>query len=405
LSLSFVAGCTRQPDPKPEPEAAAPEPTPGTVKAPGKKATAPATPEAAKPAPEKPLLVTAADLVKAFNADRAAAAQRYRGKTLYVEGVVSVIEQPDEGIGGALTLEGLPPEEIEPGKVKEVFCNLRYGQRDTGRVREDQPVQIKGVCTGVGFQQAVELANATVEIVRRIPEDVMKKKDEAEKALALLKGLGVGYTDSAGGFWEIYLRPEHVAANGRLRPDVLAALLKIPRLRGISVELTSLNDAGLEGLKEFTRLEKLSLEGTQVTDAGLVHLKALTRLRSLELAGTVVTTAALDQLQGLKYLDTLGLAGTQVNDAGLAQLKLFPRLRALYLTDTAVSDAGLGHLAGLPALAELNLAKTKITDAGLKYLGGLKQLKLLTVSKKGVTMAAVNQLKEAMPALEVKFID
>jgi hypothetical protein len=406
LSLSLVAGCTKQPDPKPEPEPdAASEPRPGPAKPAGKKTTAPSPQEtAAKPAPEKPILVTAADLVKAFNTDRAAATQRYNGKTIYVEGVVSLIEPPDEGIGGSLTLEGLPPEEIEPGKVKDVFCNLRYGNQ-AARVQESQPVKVQGVCNGVNFQQAVALSNASVVEFRRIPVEVAKKKEEAEKALAQLKGLGVGYTDAPGGFWEIYLRPEHVAANGQLRPDVLAALLKIPRLRGVSVELTPLTDAGLEGLKEFTKLEKLSLEGTHVTDAGLVHLKALTRLRSLDLAGTMVTNAALDQLQGLKYLDTLGLAGTQVNDAGLAQLKLYPRLRSLYLTDTAVSDAGLEHLASLPVLTELNLAKTKITDAGLRHLIGLKNLKLLTVSKKGVTMGAVNQIKEVLPELAVKFVD
>jgi hypothetical protein len=350
-------------------------------------------------------VVSAVDLVKAFNTDRAAADKRYKGKTIVVEGVVSLVEPPDEGIGGTLTLEGLPPEAIEPGKVKEVLLHLRYGVRDTSRVQEDQPVKVQGDCTGVGFQQAVELSSVTVVAIRTIPEDVRKKKEEAGKALALLKGLGVGYTDSPGGFWEIYLRPEHLAANGQLRPEVLAALLQIPRLRGVSVELMPLTDAGLEGLQPFTKLEKLSLEGTRVTDAGMVHLKALTRLRWLELAGTGVTNAALGSLQGLRYLDTLGLAGTQVNDAGLAQLKLFPKLRALYLTDTAVSDAGLEQLAGLPLLAEIGLAKTKITDAGLKHLSELKNLKLLTVSRKGVTMAGVNQLKEALPELEVKFVD
>jgi hypothetical protein len=406
LSLSLLVGCTRQPEPKPEPEAVAPSTSPsGPAKAPSNKSLPAPTPETpAKPTVEKPILVTAADLVKAFNSDRATAAQRYQGKTIYVEGIVSVTELPEEGIGGSVTLEGLPPEEIEPGKVKDVLCNLRYGSQ-ASRVQESQPVKVQGVCEGVNFQQAVTLSNASLVEIRRIPADVVKQKEEAEKALALLKGLGVGYTDAAGGFWEIYLRPEHVAANGQLRPEVLAALLKIPRLRGISVELAPLTDAGLEGLKEFTKLAKLSLEGTQITDAGLAQLKALTRLRSLDLASTQITNAALDQLQGLKYLDSLGLASTQINDAGLAQLKLLPRLRSLYLTDTAVSDVGLEQLTALPALTELGLAKTKITDAGLTYLMGLKNLKLLSVSKKGVTMAAVNQLKEALPNLEVKFID
>jgi hypothetical protein len=406
LSLSLVSGCTKQPDPKPAPEdASTSAPQPGPAKAPGKKTTTASTQETpAQPAVEKPILVTAVDLVKAFNTDRAAAVQRYNGKTIFVEGVVSLVEPPDEGIGGTVTLEGVPPEDIEPGKVKEILCNLRYGNTAT-RVQESQPVKVQGVCNGVNFQHAVELANVTFVAIQRIPADVVKKKEEAEKALALLKGIGAGYTESPGGYWEIYLRPEHVAANGQLKPEVIAALLKIPRLRGVSVELTPLTDVGLEGLKQFTKLEKLSLEGTQVTDAGLVHVKALTRLRFLDLAGTAVTNAALDQLIGLKYLDSLGLAGTQVSDAGLTPLKLFPRLRSLYLTDTAVSDAGLEHLASLPALTELGLAKTKITDAGLKNLIGLKNLKVLAVPKKGVTMSAVNQIKEALPELEVKFVD
>lgn len=406
LTVSVLAGCTKQPDPKPQPEDEPPATTqPGQAKTPVKKAStlgAQATPE--QPPVEKPILVSAVELVKAFNADRAAAALRYQGKTIFVTGVVALIDPPDEGIGGSVTLEGVPPEEIEPGKVKEILCNLRYGS-DAERLQEDQPIKVQGVCTGVGFRQAVELANAKVVERHRIPEDVLKKKQEAEKALALLKGLGVGYSEAPGGYWEIFLRPEHLTAEGQLRPEVVAALLKIPRLRGVSVELAPLTDAGLEGLKPFTRLEKLGLEGTRVTDAGLVHLKALARLRTLDLAGTGVTNDGLGLLTGLRYLESLSLAGTQVNDAGLATLKSFPRLRSLYLTDTAVSDAGLEHLAGLPLLAELGLAKTKITDAGLKALGGLKNLKLLTVSRKGITTAAVEQLKETVPGLEVKYAD
>jgi hypothetical protein len=405
LSVSVLLGCTKQPDPKQQTEddpAAATQS--GPAKTPTKQTATPGKQETPAPPAEKPILVTAVELVKAFNDDRAAAAQRYQGKTIFVTGVVALIDPPDEGIGGTVTLEGVPPEEIEPRKVKEVLCNLRYGS-DTERLQEDQPIKVQGLCTGVGFRQAVELANAKVVERHRLPEDVVKKKQEAEKALALLKGLGVGYVEAPGNYWEIYLRPEHLAATGQLRPEVVAALLKIPRLRGVSVELAPLTDDGLEGLNPFTRLEKLSLEGTRVTDAGLVHLKALARLRSLDLAGTGVTNDALSQLQVLRYLESLGLAGTQVNDAGLAQLKSFPRLRSLYLTDTALGDSGLEQLAGLPLLAELGLAKTKITDAGLKLLSGLKNLKLLTVSRKGVTMAGVGQLKEMLPGLEVKYTD
>jgi hypothetical protein len=406
LTVSVLAGCTKQPDPRPQSEdepAAATQP--GPAKTAVKKTSTPGAPETpAQPPAEKPILVSAVELVKAFNDDRAAAAKRYQGKTIFVNGVVALIDPPDEGIGGTVTLEGVPPEEIEPGKVKEVLCNLRYGSQ-TDRLQEDQPIKVQGVCAGVSFRQVVELTNATVVERHRIPEDVLKKKQEAEKALALLKGLGVGYSEAPGGYWEIFLRPEHLTAGGQLRPEVVAALLKIPRLRGVSVESAPLTDAGLEGLKPFTRLEKLGLEGTRVTDAGLVHLKALARLRSLDLAGTAVTNDAPGLLTGLRYLESLGLAGTQVNDAGLAQMKSFPRLRSLYLTDTAVSDAGLEDLAGLPLLAELGLAKTKITDAGLKGLGGVKSLKLLTLSRKGLTPAAVEQLKETVPGLEVKYAD
>ncbi len=65
----------------------------------------------------------------------------------------------------------------------------------------------------------------------------------------------------------------------------------------VSLEATSVTDAGLVHLKELTKLPTVDLSGTKVTDAGLVHLKGLPQLQSLTLWETKVTDAGVKKLQ------------------------------------------------------------------------------------------------------------
>ena len=62
---------------------------------------------------------------------------------------------------------------------------------------------------------------------------------------------------------------------------------------------------------------------------------------------------------------------------------------------------GMENRAGLSQLRELDLSKTQITDTGLKYLRGLKQLQYLNLHDTNVTRQGVQDLKQAMPSVNV----
>jgi hypothetical protein len=88
-------------------------------------------------------------------------------------------------------------------------------------------------------------------------------------------------------------------------------------------------------------------------------------------------------------------------EEAVRHLKKLRFLRAVTLGFTKVTDAGLAHLQGLPDLEELGLAQTAVTDAGLVHLKGLKNLKRLDLDRTRVTDKGVDDLKAALPGLEI----
>ena len=97
----------------------------------------------------------------------------------------------------------------------------------------------------------------------------------------------------------------------------------------------------------------------------------------------------------------LKLGDTQVSDATLAQVAKLKNLQKLHLEQTKVTDAGLKSLKGLANLEYLNLYGTAITDAGLTELAGLKNLKTVYLWQTKVTQQGLDNLKKAMPKLDV----
>jgi hypothetical protein len=60
----------------------------------------------------------------------------------------------------------------------------------------------------------------------------------------------------------------------------------------------------------------------------------------------------------------LSLGGTRVDDAGLVQLKRMTQLGMLDLSGTSVSDAGLSNLKGMTRLQWLYISSTQTSAAG-----------------------------------------
>jgi serine/threonine protein kinase len=162
------------------------------------------------------------------------------------------------------------------------------------------------------------------------------------------------------------------------------------------------NDHDLSVLAGLDHLRVLNLDNTEITDEGLKDVAAAGKLVSLSLTSTQVTDAGLVQLKSLTALEDLRLDKLPISDAGLAHLTAFSRLKKLSLYQTKVGDDGLAHLKQLPALEELSLDDTAIGDAGLRHLSQSANLKKLKVWQTRVTPAGIEELRKALPRLQVQ---
>jgi internalin A len=124
----------------------------------------------------------------------------------------------------------------------------------------------------------------------------------------------------------------------------------------------------MKELANLKKLRRIDLINTKLTDAALPTVAGFTELTWLTLDGTTVTDAGVKQLAPLKNLHTLGLGHTKVTDAGLLHVLVFTKLNTLYLAGTAITDKGVRQLAELKELRSLDLTDTKVTEKGAEEL-------------------------------------
>jgi hypothetical protein len=160
-------------------------------------------------------------------------------------------------------------------------------------------------------------------------------------------------------------KPKHSEAEQK-------ALAQIRQLGGLAMDLaqndshvevfylqssdTRFSDKNLEPLKDLKGcLVRLNLRGQPVTDAQLVHLKDLTGLTELHLEKTQITDKGLVHLKDLVNLEYLNLYGTNVTDAGLSSLHGMKKLKKLYLWQSKVTQAGADNLKKALPQVDINL--------------------------------------------------
>jgi len=98
---------------------------------------------------------------------------------------------------------------------------------------------------------------------------------------------------------------------------------------------------------------------------------------------------------------TMDLSATSVTDKSIALLATAENLRMIRLSETEIGDVSMDTLAGLKNLESVNLFGTKVTDEGVKKLAALPKLKRLYLWQTAVTPAAIEELKKALPELEI----
>jgi uncharacterized membrane protein/mono/diheme cytochrome c family protein len=97
----------------------------------------------------------------------------------------------------------------------------------------------------------------------------------------------------------------------------------------------------------------------------------------------------------------LKLSNTKITDASMPSVGKLSNLVKLHLNHTAITDKGIEQLANLKYLEYLNLFDTQISDAALLKLAQLKSLKKVFLWQTKVTKTGVENLKKAIPGIEV----
>jgi hypothetical protein len=139
------------------------------------------------------------------------------------------------------------------------------------------------------------------------------------------------------------------------------------------------DDDAVAPVAELPQLRGLYVSGASLTDSMLAHLKRLTELRCLSVFyATAVTDDGWEPLAHLANLTGLNLIECHVTDSSLLHVGKLTRLESLWLT-----------------------SNPNVTDAGLQHFKNLAHLKYLQVQGTKVTAAGVEDLKRALPTLNV----
>ncbi len=166
---------------------------------------------------------------------------------------------------------------------------------------------------------------------------------------------------------------------GRLGPDGLKSIGRMPSLKSLDFTRCEIDDAGLTCLKDATQLKSMSFFSSRgLSDNGVARLQELKSLRLLDLRNESfsatepkaprITDAGLKHLAGLTKLGYLNLQGQHITDDGLNHLSKMTNLETLSLSFAGITDEGLKRLEGLQKLRGLHLYGTRVTPKGIATL-------------------------------------
>jgi hypothetical protein len=126
------------------------------------------------------------------------------------------------------------------------------------------------------------------------------------------------------------------AQDAELSPELISALLAMPRLNAIDLEASRFDDAMAEQLSASTSITSLDVGATNLSHIGLAYLCKMQQLRSLDIWAAPVRECDLDLLAALPKLEYLSIGGygdARPLDAEsiLPTLSAMPSLKRLWL--------------------------------------------------------------------------
>jgi hypothetical protein len=182
----------------------------------------------------------------------------------------------------------------------------------------------------------------------------------------------------------------------------LAELSGLKDLRELYLANSLVDDAALARIGAMSSMKKLRIAKTGIGREGLDHLAAL-KLEELDVSECInIDDAALEPIGKIVTLKKLNLWRDAIGDAGVAHLASLSKLEWLNVDNTQLTDDGLKAFAGFGKLSFLHLGSTAVTDAGMTELTKLKSLKELKVTRTSVTEAGVEPMRKALPGIDIQ---
>jgi len=210
------------------------------------------------------------------------------------------------------------------------------------------------------------------------------------------------------------------------------AIGNLPSLKSIHIDSTNLNDAALDLVCNAKTLTELTLSRNAISDFGLMSLSKVEPLEYLEIGHTRITCEALMKVTkggGLKNLQYLGVYACPITENGAKAIGSIKSLERLNIGEMPqMNDLGLATITrGMKNLKYINLSRcsgidgsgfkvlqgsksmetllidqcSKIGDPVVKILKTMKNLKRINVGGTSITPRGIDELKSALPELQV----
>jgi hypothetical protein len=164
-----------------------------------------------------------------------------------------------------------------------------------------------------------------------------------------------GITTSNG--FEVVSRSRAIEFIGgrNITGERFTALVGMPALRELGLNLSGVDDGSLAALPRFPALKAIGPGG--VPDVGYRHIGRCEDLENLScMYCHGITDAATENIAGLTHLKNYEAWGLEITDRSLEILSRIHSLERILISDKArVTDAGLSAIAGLPNLREVVL--------------------------------------------------
>ena len=276
-----------------------------------------------------------------------------------------------------------------PDKSTARCCRVRFGAWIHAALIA--LISVIGLFATTGCEQdtgAVELTEDEIEQAERRSVERLKelgcKVEYAEDQWLETSGIMV------------WLAPEHITDEGRIRDDVMLEFRYLRRLF-LLVDATPIKAEGLAQLRLLDNLLLLSARTTTTDGKGLQEIEGIVSVRLLRLDRTQVDDDSLRHIERLPELVMLYLSHTTVTDAAVERIVSLKKMTALKLSHTKITNAGVAGLTSLKKLTHLGLDGTDIDDGAIPSLLQFKSLELLDISGTDITTDGLKQLIDGLP--------